>query len=137
LNVNSITRRVFLRSAGAGAAGLALGGWQAEAGAGATRLPASAPLQAVKVNAGFKQRTSGNAAQLVYGRTVRDNLHDAVLDSIKRARSQGHVAQFESAASMFERIAMRGDVRRLDELWLHVAGTVGGKYHSREYVVEL
>ncbi len=52
--MGSVTRGAFLRSAGAGAAGLASGGWQAEAGT-AARLEraAPAPSESCRVLPGF------------------------------------------------------------------------------------
>lgn len=133
--MNSGTRGTFLRSAGVGAAGLALGGWRAEAGAAQARP--SLPLQSVEVDCGFKQRTGGDPAELAYGRTVRDKLHRDVLDAIRRARSQGHVVQLEVAADVLNRVVRQADPKRIGELWLQVTGNVGGRYRSREYVTEL
>ena len=129
------TRNAFLRSAGVGAAGLALGGWRADNGFGQGWT--SLPLQAAEVNCGFKERTGGDQAELAYGRAVRDKLHRDVLASIQRARSQGHVAQLRVAEDVLGRIAGRTDPRRVAELWLHVAGTVAGKHRGHDYVAEL
>jgi hypothetical protein len=129
------TRTAFLRSAGLGAAGLALAGGRAGNAFGETRW--SPALQAVEVNCGFKARTGGDQAELAYGRAVRDGLHRDVLAAIRRARSQGHVAQLRVAEEVLGRIAARTDPGRVAELWLHVAGNVEGKYRGREYVAEL
>jgi hypothetical protein len=91
----------------------------------------------VEVNCGFKERTTGDPAELAYGRTVRDKLHRDVLNSVHRARAQGHVAQLDVAADVLDRIAGQADPKRIGELWLHVTGNVGGKYRIREYVAEL
>lgn len=82
------------------------------------------------------QRT-GDLRQLAYGRGVRDRLHRDVLDSIRRARSQGYVVQLDVAADSLSRAAVHADPTRIRELWLRVTGAVRGKYRGREYVAEL
>jgi hypothetical protein len=108
-----LTRRYFLSSAGMGA-GLALVGWPRE-------VRARAPLEEVQINCGFK------ASDLAYGRAVREQLYQKALKC----------DSFDAMADVVETIAAKADPVRIHELWLHVSGNVGGKYRSREYVVEL
>jgi hypothetical protein len=136
-----LTRRVFVGSLGLGA-GFALGELRTQASDGvflAGRPPCvqSLPLEEVQVNCGFKERQPGDPVQLAYGNSVRDWLHKEVLNSIGRRGFQGQAARFDVAADVLENLAGTVDPRAIGELWLHVTGSVGGKYRSREYVVEL
>ncbi len=136
-----VTRRHFVSSFGVGA-GLALSGLRAEAAAGVFQArPAmrvqDLPLQAVRVNCGFKERAQGDPAQLAYGRSVRERLYQEVLNTVGRAGFHGQAARFDTAAEVLEKVAASVDRSVIGELWLHVTGSVGGKYRSREYVVEL
>lgn len=107
------TRRSFVGSAVAAGAVVVLG---------ARRGRAPGRVDEMRIDCGFK----ADASELAYGRTVREQLYREALR-----------ADFDAMAGVMERIAATVDRTRIHELWLHVSGSVDGKYRSRQFVIEL
>ena len=137
-----ITRRYLVSSFGTVGAGLALSGLFTGAATSTFRRSPSRrvqdlPLETVRVNCGFKERTPGDPAQLAYGNSVRDWLYQEVSNAVGSSGFQDQAARFDVAADVLENLAAAIDPDLIGEIWLHVTGSVGGRYRSREYVVEL